>query len=113
MWLTDLRVKYASVTQFDRVPRYERGRHGFKSYRLHSLICATIPTGRGNALKMHQVSIRIRSGVPRDKLLKLFERTLQIGRNGDSSERRQIKYAPLAQLVRAPDFAAWCNSNTA
>lgn len=64
VWLTDLIVKYASVTQLDRVPRYERGRHWFKSYRFHSLICATIPTGRGNALKMHQVSIRIRSGVP-------------------------------------------------
>ena len=23
VWLTDLRVKYASVTQLDRVPRYE------------------------------------------------------------------------------------------
>ena len=64
VWLTDLRVKYASVTQLYRVPRYERGRHWFKSYRLHYLICATIPIGRGNALKMHQVSIRIRGGVP-------------------------------------------------
>lgn len=51
VWLTDLRVKYASVTQLDRVPRYERGRHGFKSYRLHSLICPNDGIGRHAALK--------------------------------------------------------------
>ena len=42
---------FVLVTQLDRVPRYERGRHGFKSYRLHSLICPNDGIGRHAALK--------------------------------------------------------------